>query len=368
MNFEVLNPIDSNSKSILHLVTPITDSHQMIGESALPIQYNASGIVEVRLAFPPKQTPTVTSATGHHVYVQGKDFHWHQGSRIIYIPNHSDIPVVPVTQLYRPANSQEFGRCIDRDNDIFYGPADEYHQWQLSISYPYDPTITSIIKLPHTTGKLPRIARRLHNSEPVSIVLLGDSISYGLNASGRCDTPPYQPPFGDLFHMAIRENFTCPTTFQNLSVSGKSAQWGLEQVESVVDRQPDLLLLGFGMNDASADIQPHVFTRTIKQIIDNVRLKLPDLEVILISPISANAQWVGARPQMYAAYSRSLQKLQNNGIVLADVYPLWQAMVNLKSYWDLTGNGLNHPNDFGHRLYAQVLWQTLTSTIEKEAC
>jgi hypothetical protein len=26
-----------------------------------------------------------------------------------------------------------------------------------------------------------------------------------------------------------------------------------------------------------------------------------------------------------------------------------------KQYWDLTGNGVNHPNDFCHRIYAQVL-------------
>jgi hypothetical protein len=26
-----------------------------------------------------------------------------------------------------------------------------------------------------------------------------------------------------------------------------------------------------------------------------------------------------------------------------------------QEYYDVTGNGLNHPNDFGHRLYAQVV-------------
>ena len=30
-------------------------------------------------------------------------------------------------------------------------------------------------------------------------------------------------------------------------------------------------------------------------------------------------------------------------------------MLKHKQYWDLTGNGVNHPNDFGHRIYAQVL-------------
>ncbi|MEC8800536.1 MAG: hypothetical protein VXX55_07230 [Planctomycetota bacterium] len=30
-----------------------------------------------------------------------------------------------------------------------------------------------------------------------------------------------------------------------------------------------------------------------------------------------------------------------------------------KKTWDLTGNGVNHPNDFGHRVYAQVRCELL---------
>jgi hypothetical protein len=34
---------------------------------------------------------------------------------------------------------------------------------------------------------------------------------------------------------------------------------------------------------------------------------------------------------------------------------VWTGFLELKQDWDLTGNGVNHPNDFGHRVYAQVL-------------
>ena len=34
---------------------------------------------------------------------------------------------------------------------------------------------------------------------------------------------------------------------------------------------------------------------------------------------------------------------------------VWGEMFKRKSFHDLTGNGINHPNDFGHRLYAQVI-------------
>ena len=34
---------------------------------------------------------------------------------------------------------------------------------------------------------------------------------------------------------------------------------------------------------------------------------------------------------------------------------MWDALLKRKSFYDLTGNGVNHPNDFGHMVYAQTL-------------
>ena len=47
------------------------------------------------------------------------------------------------------------------------------------------------------------------------------------------------------------------------------------------------------------------------------------------------------------------------GIALADMTSIWTEIVARKKYLDLTGNGLNHPNDFGHRLYAGVILATI---------
>jgi hypothetical protein len=33
----------------------------------------------------------------------------------------------------------------------------------------------------------------------------------------------------------------------------------------------------------------------------------------------------------------------------------WDMMMSKKNYLDVTGNGLNHPNDFGHRILAEVV-------------
>jgi hypothetical protein len=47
--------------------------------------------------------------------------------------------------------------------------------------------------------------------------------------------------------------------------------------------------------------------------------------------------------------------LQGPGVAVADLTSFWSVFLERKRFDDLTGNGVNHPNDFGHRVYAQVL-------------
>jgi lysophospholipase L1-like esterase len=347
------------SNAILNLITPFTVSHRMNGESVLPLIRNGQDTAHVRLAFVPTQPPVVTSCTGIKRYQLDRDYFWKSGSRDIYIPLHSVISLITEEQLYQPAGSQQFGQCKDRNNDIFFGPKDEYHQWQLAVTYPFDPENPTIPVFNTPFGKLPNTARRLRDSHELTIVLLGDSISVGHNASGLCGVPPYQPSFCELFRQAICTRFASPANMVNLSVSGKDAQWGLQQVDDVISHKPDLVILGFGMNDASGDCDPKDYQNTIRQIVQAIQQQLPNVEFILISPMTANAQWIAARPSLYPLYNQVLSDLQKCGVALADVLSVWQAIVDLKCYWDLTGNGLNHPNDFGHLLYAQTLWSTL---------
>ena len=39
---------------------------------------------------------------------------------------------------------------------------------------------------------------------------------------------------------------------------------------------------------------------------------------------------------------------------------MWRDLLRRKSVYDLTGNGVNHPNDFGHQVYADVIASLLT--------
>ncbi|MBM4074589.1 MAG: VCBS repeat-containing protein [Planctomycetes bacterium] len=74
-----------------------------------------------------------------------------------------------------------------------------------------------------------------------------------------------------------------------------------------------------------------------------------------------NRDWIRLRAESFPEYRDALKKLTGPGIALADVTSVWEEFLKLKKDWDQTGNGVNHPNDFGHRVYAHVI-QTLLNT------
>jgi hypothetical protein len=77
--------------------------------------------------------------------------------------------------------------------------------------------------------------------------------------------------------------------------------------------------------------------------------------IILIATMLGNADWVTLKQPLFPQYRDALSQLGGPGVALADMTSIWTELLRHKKDWDLTGNGVNHPNDFGHRIYAQVL-------------
>jgi lysophospholipase L1-like esterase len=164
-----------------------------------------------------------------------------------------------------------------------------------------------------------------------------------------------QGGYPDLVAAGLEERFGVKVAAKNLSVSGMDSAWGREQVGAVVTERPDLVLLAFGMNDASGRRTPEEFASITGEIRDRIRKERPGCSVIVISPMTANPEWSHSAPELYPAYAAALGKLAGAGTAAADVTAVWTAVAARKTYLSLTGNGLNHPNDFGHRLYADVV-------------
>jgi lysophospholipase L1-like esterase len=64
---------------------------------------------------------------------------------------------------------------------------------------------------------------------------------------------------------------------------------------------------------------------------------------------------------MFPRYRDELRSLVAPGVALVDMTTVWEEQLRSKEMFDLTGNGLNHPNDHGHRLYAQGILEALVA-------
>lgn len=214
------------------------------------------------------------------------------------------------------------------------------------------------------SGNLPRLRQKIKNHEPITLTILGDSISQGCDATAWSNVPPKLPPYRDWFTTAIRQASAGAVTQRNLAVGGKTAAWGVTQIEAVAATKPDLLVIAFGMNDSSGQRPAADFIRDIRAIMDGVTAASPETEFLVVSGMTSFSEWAHSHPDYLEAYHEALEKLAGPHVAFGDVRTVWLYVLGRKNFYDLTGNGINHPNDFGHRLYGDVLSRTALGNTE----
>lgn len=95
---------------------------------------------------------------------------------------------------------------------------------------------------------------------------------------------------------------------------------------------------------------------------DTIKKDSPETEFLLIATTLPN-ELAKTEPYYFWAhqdeYSESVNALAGTGIAVADVQALQKEIGKRKRYIDMTGNWLNHPNDYLARIQAQVVAATL---------
>jgi lysophospholipase L1-like esterase len=257
--------------------------------------------------------------------------------------------------LRRPAKSQRYELTHrDGNGEIFFGAELEYAQMQVCVTYRHAPGLWQGKVPKFDRQALPHCLGRLSGGQGLTIVALGDSITAGANASGNFNQAPFQPAYPELVRRGLAERYGVDVRLSNLAVGGTDTAWGITQVDKVVAAKPQLVVLAFGMND-SANRAAADYQNNTKKIIEAIRLQLPECEFILVASMLGNRDWIRLKHEVFPQYRDALEQLCEPGIALADLTSTWSRFLELKQDWDLTGNGVNHPNDFGHRVYAQTI-------------
>ena len=340
----------------LHLYEPAWASPVVRRESSVLLRMTDDGPVTARLAFPAAEIAEVATADGRHRFDRDA-FTLSKDGLTLTFGKPDPVEVIPGRTLFVPKGSPQSyaARVGHPDQALMYRPGRWFHDRNVEVTYRRREEKVIPVGV---VGSLPKTAARLKAGESFTVGVSGDSISTGLDASALSNAAPHQPGYPDLVVSQWQATFDSKITLKNRAVAGWSVAHGVKDIDKLLAEKPQLVVVAYGMNDVGRR-DPKWFGEQTRAVLDGIRAADKDIEVILVAPMLGNGEWTATPRDMFPKYRDELRKLAGEGIALADVTAVWESMLRNKHDLDLTGNGLNHPNDFGHRLYAQAILAVL---------
>ncbi len=336
---------------------PIWQSYVIYNETALFVQNEDGTFPIVNLAFPIAKLLEVRSSNLVDKYVEGKDYQVKDGG--IQLLEGTSINYLKYNEYVFDAEQNK----VDTYKSLQYGgkhvlTSPELYVQSTCITYirtsDYDgPAIQS------NADKLPKTMQKLNSKQRLNIVFYGDSITYGACTSGWIiNKQPYTPIYSDLVVTELKEYFNYSNIHSyNTAVGGWQVKDGIDNMqERLLDKNPDLVVLAFGMNDAhNGSFSVDKYQSEIEIIMKNVLEKNANCEFLLVAPMLSNPD----RDIPYKNQAQCKIALQNladkyQGCGIADLTVMCQWLLQRKEYKDFTDN-LVHPTDFFSRVYAQVI-------------
>lgn len=348
---------DCNEYALDKYMQPYWEGNVVYNESFMPLKNEDGEIEPISLMYDIGAIVSVKNSKLNKVYEEGTDYILEDGK--LKILDSGSIPTVEYDYMY--PNAQVASMNPDNVQPhrtkgyMYFAEGSTFHYLQLAITYVPKGNWEGPIQM-SKSDKLPKTMEKLQKGEELKLVVYGDSISVGANSSKFINTAPYCENYFEMVVHSLEEQYNTKIVWENLSVGGVSSSWGVDNAQELVaDKKPDLVFIAFGMNDGSSGISATAFQNHIKKIMEIVRASNPDCEFVLVAPMVQNIDW--PTNAMQNLYVEPLNELETTGCAVADVTSVHEYLLTRKRYVDMTGNHVNHPNDFLVRLYAQVIYK-----------
>ena len=348
---------------------------------------------KIPLLFPADRIISVRSFDLKTEYEEGKDYRCVDGklemtenSRITYIPK----------ELYYSDNKEfpfQIKVIADGEEKSIYF-SELVCKYQVFVTYAHSSGRKLFIP-PDESAKFARLLNKLEHGQDVTLVFYGDSITFGASATDMLGLDPHTPVWARMFthflgkKYGYRVKYVAPDlpgtlavpeedavfgqrgtiTYINTAVGGWRALDGIEKFDTYirpfVDKYGcDFMLLAYGMNDGGNS--PETEKDLQKQLIDLCFGAAPDAETLLIATMVPNNEsvngWYANQHLFEAVMSELADEYTAAGkhIAVGRMTSMSLSMLETKRFRDYTGNNINHPNDFMSRVYAQVVYATVT--------
>lgn len=194
---------------------------------------------------------------------------------------------------------------------------------------------------------------------PIVYVALGDSTGAGVGA--------VDGGYVLRLHQRILRNRP-GSQLSNFCVSGATTADVLQaQLNKGVEKNPQLITVGIGINDIGHGVPLERFTQNYDRILSTLKEKtqarivvtnIPDISSAPVVPLSMRRQY----HQQIQTFNERLEEIANRrGVTIFDIYSITtRDLPDHPEYFSRDGF---HPSDMGYELWAVEMWPTIARTI-----
>ena len=348
--------------------TPFWKTNVMYYEAATFI-VREDGSITAKLYFQPTAILSVKSNDLKTTFTEGVDYTWDKESNILTLPAGSSIPYFTQNDIHgKDADGNyipDFGSSTPWDEqgrsrfgNALYCVGEFLYAKQIAVTYEYefgswDGPVTEMQtdRLPKTAAKIEALRQAGDTDAALNVVFFGDSIFTGCDSSKMYNREPFQCSFPDYFKQVIEEKYGIRVKRYNPSVGGMDSAWGVQNVKEVTDKSPDLVFIGFGMNDGGKS--GRTVANNIKRIMSKVKEQFPDCEFVVVAPMVPNAEAGFLSTQ--GEFPKAFGQLAGEGVAFVDMFSFHSKLLERKDFIAMSGNNINHPNDWLIRVYTMNL-------------
>jgi lysophospholipase L1-like esterase len=202
---------------------------------------------------------------------------------------------------------------------------------------------------------LPTLVSRLENRQPVRILAIGSSSTWGVGATSSRRNYPSQ-----LENMLEKVLKDVPIEMVNRGVSGETASTTADRLRMEAALiKPDLVLWQVGTNDAVQRIPVELFERTVSKTV--AILKRKNIDVVLVG-LQYTPRY--ARDEHYFAIREALKRVAaEQNVLYVRRYQTMEYIAKTKASLQMMAEDDFHLNDVGYQCMAEHIAQAVTANL-----
>jgi hypothetical protein len=204
-----------------------------------------------------------------------------------------------------------------------------------------------LVQATNQINYLAGLKNKLTLGSRINIVSSGNSIAAGGEATS--EALRYQNRWVDY----LKNQYPNATIqLEDASLPGYTTAEAILKWDAIVgQKNPDLILLGWGMNEANVGgITPSEYKNNLIALAQKSK-QYKNAEVIIYSCFRPNENWryTSHKMELYTEAAKEAAAAANCAYI--DVYGVYEKVFARKDQPSLLANNINHPNNFGHWLY-----------------